>query len=69
MRITRNLFCSIALAGDFGSKTLIFVIVGCIIFLFVCLCILWIWKTKFQPVNGKLLTVDPLKTKINLNYI
>jgi len=52
VRVIRNLFCSIALAGDFGSKTLIFVIVGCIIFLFVCLCILWIWKTKFQPVNG-----------------
>jgi len=43
---------SIALAGDFGSKTLIFVIFGCIIFLFVCLCILWIWKKKCQPVNG-----------------
>lgn len=36
---------------DFGSKTLIFVIFGCIIFLFVCLCILWMWKKKCQPVN------------------
>jgi len=53
MRVTRNLFCFIALAGDFGSKTLIFVIIGCIIFLFVCiLCMMWIWKTKCQPVNG-----------------
>jgi len=54
VRVTRNLFCSIAFAGDFSSKTMIFVIFGCIILLFVCLGILWTWKTKFQPVNGKL---------------
>jgi hypothetical protein len=53
MRVTRNLFSSIALAGDLGSKTLIIGIAGGLM-LSVCLFMLWAWKTQFQPINGKL---------------
>jgi hypothetical protein len=46
MIVTRNLFCFIALAGNFRSRKVKFVVIGCIIFVLVFLRMLGVCKKK-----------------------